>query len=338
VRPGADRVVVACAADSANALAMAAMLRSVVATLDPAWTLEVHGVADRLADDERERIGRGLAGRAELRWVDPVALGGRLLPEWGRMPPTVYQKLLLADWLPAECERAIWLDCDLVVLGDLGELWRAPLDGAVVAAVADELVPTLASRFGVCAQRELGLPPGAPYFNAGVLVVDLRRWREERVAARCFDYLARFRERLVFWDQEALNAVLAGRWSAVGRGWNRNASLRRLEAEGDGADDRIVHYCGRLKPWLYPRLDDCQEIFFRHVDATPWRGERPPTSGRRAWIARYARSPLRRLLFPVEQWGTAALRALGRWRGRRQPLARALAALALAAAALAGGP
>jgi lipopolysaccharide biosynthesis glycosyltransferase len=312
----------ACAADSANALPLAAMLRSVAAHLDPESTLRVHAVGDRLSAEQRRRVELSIADRAAIEWVDPHALGTQRLPSWGRMPPTVYQKLLLADWLPPEIDRALWLDCDLVVLADLAQLWRHPLGDAIVGAVADELVASLGARFGVCAHRELGLDPRDRYFNAGVLLVDLPRWRAARVSARCFDYLERHRDRLTFWDQEALNAVLAGAWKELGRDWNRNASLRRLERPASRTPDRIVHYCGRLKPWLYPDLDDCQIRFFAHVDETAWRGARPRRVGREAWIARYARSPLRRFLFPAEQWGTALLRLADRWRirlSRRRP-------------------
>jgi lipopolysaccharide biosynthesis glycosyltransferase len=321
-------LVVACAADGAYALPLAVMLRSASARLAPERRLEVYVVDDGLAREDRERVRASLPERCALHWVPPRPLTRIPLPTWGRMPATTYQKLTLAEWLPAETRRAIWLDCDLLVLGDLERLWRAEMGAHPVLATQDTLVPRVSSRLGVAAYRELGLPAAAEYFNAGVMLVDLERWRQERISERALDYLERHRDRVIFWDQEALNVALAGLWGKLDSRWNRNPTLLRLFGGGRlchpggpdvaGSEDEIwiAHFTGRLKPWIYPGLGPLQETYSTYVDETAWAGTRPSTSWRKRLVVRYATSRLRRSLFPLESWGTTVAHALTRRESR----------------------
>ena len=110
------------------------------------------------------------------------------------MPITTYDKLVIARLLPPAVRKAIWLDGDVLVLGDLAELWDADMSDHHALAVQDAIVPLVSSRFGVAGYRELGIPPEAKYFNAGVMVINTTRWREEDIAGRAIVYLKRYRE------------------------------------------------------------------------------------------------------------------------------------------------
>jgi lipopolysaccharide biosynthesis glycosyltransferase len=135
------------------------------------------------------------------------------------MPVCTYQKLTLGDWLPGDVQRVVWLDCDLLVLGDLGELWDKQIGSRTALAVQDQRVPLVSSRFGVAGCRDLGLSTEAKYFNAGVMLVDLAAWRGDEVGVKAREYLLNYADRVYFWDQEALNAVLAGKWGEMDLQW-----------------------------------------------------------------------------------------------------------------------
>jgi hypothetical protein len=63
---------------------------------------------------ENERLtGFFRSQNVELKWLDPPAAATAGLPTWGRMPSTTYYRLLIADLLPADVRKLIWLDCDL---------------------------------------------------------------------------------------------------------------------------------------------------------------------------------------------------------------------------------
>ncbi len=219
------------------------------------------------------------------------------------------------EWLPARVQKAIWLDCDLLVLDDLARLWREPLAGNVALAVQDERVPFVSSLFGIAAYRRLGLAAGARYFNAGVIVVDVERWRAERIATRATAYLQEIGERVFFLDQESLNVALAGSWGALDRKWNTNPAIAGLLADRSGrATDggptppSIVHFTGNLKPWNYDNASAYYARYYQLVDETASAGSRPAPSWRMSALARYETSWLRRWMYPFEQWWTWLLK------------------------------
>lgn len=309
-----EPVVVACASDSRYALPLAVMLRSLLEHLAPERRLEVYAVDDAIDAPLKARVERSLTARAALRWVKPQRASLSDLPVWGRMPATTYDRLTLAELLPASVERAIWLDCDLLVLHDIGHLWELDLAGRHLLAAPDPLVPTVSSRFGVAGHGELGIPPDAPYFNAGVMLVDTALWRRDDVRGRCLQYLERFRERVFFLEQEALNAVLAGRWSALAARWNRSASVDRLHLGGQPSDPDpyILHFSGSLKPWQYRSRGRYHALYNGYLDRTAWAGWRPAKTLRGTLLGLYESSRLRRCLQPLERRGVQVMARLTR--------------------------
>jgi len=171
-----------------------------------------------------------------------------LLPDGGRFTRAAYARFLVPELLPDEA-RALYIDADAVVVGCLRELWELELGDLLVAAAGDEFVlPEEAAR--------AGLEPG-DYFNSGVLLMNLARWRSDHVAARAMQLIAADHN-LTLPDQTALNAVCRGRIAFVGREWNLLAGRPgRIAAR----QTRIIHFTGEDKPWR--RGDAPLSGFFR---------------------------------------------------------------------------
>jgi lipopolysaccharide biosynthesis glycosyltransferase len=320
--PVPDPIVIVCAADARYALPLAVTLRSVVDNLSPERRLDIYVIDDGIDPKNKQRLSDSLRFRADLHWIRPVRKGFSGLPIWGGMPMTTYDKLVIARLLPPAVRKAIWLDGDVLVLGDIAELWDGDISDCHVLAVQDAIVPLVSSRFGVAGFRELGIPPEAKYFNAGVMVINAIRWREEDIAGRAISYLKRYRDRVFFLDQEGLNAVLAGKWCEVNSRWNWNVMIDRIAraklypggspfTDPGPAGPRILHFAGNLKPWKY-QGGLYHTLYFRFLDRTSWAGWRPRETFRGAALARYEASPLRRLLYPAEGWAMQVHRGLTR--------------------------
>ena len=297
-------VVVVSAADAAYACPLAVMLRSVAARLSPSRTLEAHVIDSGLGEERRARIEASVpAGRVTFSWhmTDRRRFAG--LPLWGRMTLATYDKLLAPELLPSRVTRALWLDADVLARADLAELWDGPPSAAPVQAAPDPLVQRLGARFGVAAWKELGLDPRAPYFNAGVLLMDLQAWRAEDIGRRALEYARRYWQRVYFWDQEGLNATLAGRWAPLDPAWNWSPSLG-----APGVEARLIHFTGNLKPWRYRGRSRWHRLYYAELDRTAWLGWRPDRVLGARMVAWYAASPMRGVLRPVERWHMAFTR------------------------------
>lgn len=313
-------IVITCATDSNYVTPLAVMLQSVLTNLSAERKAAIYIMDGGVDAESRGQVVRDLPpGRATVEWmtVDQAVYSG--VPLWGRMPVATYYKLAIADTLPADVHKAIWLDCDLLVTTDLASLWDADLNGSHLRAAQDSIVPLVSSPFGVAAYRALGIPRDAKYFNAGVMVLDLDRWRADGIPQQVLDYLRRFRDSVYFWDQEGLNAVLAGKWEELDPRWNYNASIPRARRarEGKGSVQAnqqpwIIHWAGYLKPWRYPGRDPERLLYFQYLDMTSWAGWRPPRTIVSKLIERYELSGLRARVYPAEQWGLRLLRQLSR--------------------------
>ena len=280
----AERIVVASAADDGFAMPLAVMLRSALETLSESHVIETYVLDGGISAENRERLERSLASpRIELRFVapGPQALAGIRHPR--HVSRTIFFRILAPELLPASISRVIYLDADVRVTSDLARLWAEPQRGLPVLAVRDAGALTLSSPRGLLNYRELGLAPELAYFNAGVMTLDLALWREEQLAGQLLRYLERHAHANRWWDQDALNAVLAGRWGELDPRWNQipqfwepavgdtdpfPPALRELVIR----DPWIVHYSTGSKPWHWGCTHPAREGFFEVLDRTAWAG------------------------------------------------------------------
>lgn len=298
---------------------LAVAVRSMLEQLhSPSLTLYV--LDGGLSAESRRRLARSWeSDRTTIVWrsVDHAALP--TVPLWGRMRLSTYFRLLIPYLIPESVARLIWLDTDTVVLRDVADLWAQDQGDSTMLAVQDMVVPFIASRYGVSAHEELGLDRGARHFNAGVMVIDLDRWRAERVSERAMEYLTRYRQRVCFWDQEGLNAVLVGRWKPLDARWNVIASVagrsfyrpRHLDPQTYRvmvSDPWIVHYAGTWKPWILGP-GESRSRYFHYLDKTAWAGWRPSRTARTRIMAAYE-ARFRDVLYPLERWWIAAQRRM----------------------------
>ncbi len=189
---------------------------------------------------------------------------GRRLPLRGRARPIMYARLLVPEILPS-AGRVLYVDADMLVLRPIEELWATNLGTHPCACCQDLAIPTVGSKMGIRGRRTHHLRPDDPYFNAGVILIDIPAWNEKAVTDRAFDYLALRQEDVNLFDQEALNAALAGDWHRLSYRWNLIASvaggpfldtrpLDGVDYTKSLRDPCILHYAGTLKPWLNPYL------------------------------------------------------------------------------------
>jgi lipopolysaccharide biosynthesis glycosyltransferase len=185
------------------------------------------------------------------------------LPQGGRWPKIVYARMLLPLLLPAEVERVIYLDCDMLVRAPIEELFAMDLGGQPVGAVRDALAPFIALRRDM--KENAALFDGAdPYFNSGMMIMDLAQWRTIDLAAEIEALAARGVLSKLYFDQDLLNLIFRNRWHELPWRWNTIDADITHEA----LNPAILHFTKISKPWFILagiRRTSAYARFYRHV-------------------------------------------------------------------------
>lgn len=113
-----------------------------------------------------------------------------------------YMKLYLDNLLPESVDRVLYLDSDILVVDDLTELWEMDLKGNVGAGVIDCL--------GEKYYELLGLGENAYYCNSGMILQDLKAWRDKKIGDKVREYCKQNGGYVFFMEQTAFNAGTQG--------------------------------------------------------------------------------------------------------------------------------
>jgi lipopolysaccharide biosynthesis glycosyltransferase len=231
---------------------------------------------------DRDSICAELADRMTVNFI-PVDMSRLDSAHYSTfLTPATLFRLLLPSHLPEEVTRTLYVDADTVTINSLRELWEFDLGTSLVAAVRDCNTPWAAGPLGTD-WRGLGMSPSADYFNAGLLLIPIDRWRSKGLAEASIALLKQHRAR--WGDQDALNAVLEGQWQELPRKWNLQTGDARgygfgwaLDpdevAEALGAPS-MVHYTERDKPWNPDSRHPLKDQWYAALDRTSRRTWRP---------------------------------------------------------------
>ena len=216
-----------------------------------------------------------------------------------------YIRLWVAEFFSEETHKILYLDADMVVVSEVRALWDIDLGEWMIAAVT---IP----RSGRC--RALGIPEQYGYFNSGVLLINLTRWRSEGLRDRLLAYIADNSDKIVDVDQDVLNACLYAQRLPLPYVWNAIVPFF-LDYHPLGISDeelgavrqhaRIVHFNSVSKPWHYLCQHPRRAEYWKYLDKTAWRYFVPEDRNAINWIKKHigpwlpqkARTYLRDILY-----------------------------------------
>lgn len=192
-------------------------------------------------------------------------------------------RLFAPEVLPVQVEKALYLDCDTIVCGSILPLYHRDLKGKLVGMVME---PTVYEEM----RKAIGFKRDEAYYNSGVLLMDLKKWRQQKVLAQLLDYYGSHQGRLFACDQDTLNGALRGRILTLPPKYNyftnyryfRYQTLARLcrayEEVGEaayreaGRSPVIIHYLGDERPWIRGNHNHYRRLYEYYLRKTPWKG------------------------------------------------------------------
>ena len=206
-------------------------------------------------------------------------------------------RLFAGSLLPDTATRVLYLDCDTVVTRSLKELWNTCLHGNVAGAVME---PTIYEPV----KEKIGLGSQDAYVNSGVLLIDLKLWRQQGIERQLLDFYREKEGRLFACDQDLINGVLKGKICFLPPKYNffsnyRYFSYKELvrrsetyKAVGKKAfqtakrHPAIIHYAGDERPWVRGNFNHYRRVYEHYLSLTPWAGT-PKEPGRELYMAAY---------------------------------------------------
>lgn len=291
-------IIVVCAADNNYVMPLAVTVRSAIENLEnKSSRINFFIIDGGISDQNKDKIKKSLPlQKSEVTFLTrPTQLMSEIetahqycvknsIESHKHISLASYYRLLIAEILPQKFTKVIYLDCDLVVKGHLEEIWNIDIADKYVLAIPDMWISSVSAHNGLLNYQELGIESDAKYFNAGVIVINMERWRSEKIFLQAIDYFKHNKSYVRFHDQDILNALLAGKWSELDPRWNVTPGIYEYSCwqESPFTEDvynqlinepYIIHFAAGDKPWNSQKTL-MKEHFFHYVDMTEWSGWR----------------------------------------------------------------
>lgn len=172
---------------------------------------------------------------------------------------STYYRLFIPD-LYKDIDKALYLDCDIVLCADVAELYDTDIENDLVGAVSDGFVRAVPRLHGYVTER-IGVSTPADYFNAGVLLMNLKEMRKDGFENKFFDLLKRVTFE-VAQDQDYLNALCYGRRKVIVDEWNVMPGFSSCENK-----EKLIHFNLDSKPWHKDGVE-FSDIFWKYANAS----------------------------------------------------------------------
>lgn len=181
-----------------------------------------------------------------------------------------YFRLFIPEF--TECDKVLYLDSDIVVESNVDEFFNYDIDDYYVAAVENP---------GFMDHDRLYMSSSADYFNSGVMLINVKKWKIEKIGRRVVDFVNSEPERIAFVDQCGLNAIINGRWLKIPPKYNQQACIFEkninlscyIESELEEAKKNpvVIHYTGSLKPWHFSNKHPYKKKYWHYRSKTDYR-------------------------------------------------------------------
>ena len=158
-----------------------------------------------------------------------------------------YYRLFIPRLYP-NIEKCVYLDCDVVVRGDIADFYSFDLEDNLIGGVPDEIV-SVTEEFRIYTQKRLGVNY-SNYINAGVIIMNLKELRTFEFETKFINAINKVKFK-VAQDQDYLNTICKGRIKYLPKVWNKQPIE---DSSINNEEIMLLHYNLNLKPWHYENI------------------------------------------------------------------------------------
>ncbi len=214
-----------------------------------------------------EKFIKRSGGTITFYEVSPALLYGLKAPKDSHITIATFYRLFLPQLVPASVEKLLYLDPDIITLADLSGLYNTPMNGFALAAV-----PEINQAW---VRSDLGFTKKEDYFNAGVMLINVKEWINQKITERAVVYARNNHDTIVWADQDALNGVVFGNFLKLPARFNVlhfdvPEDLSRKAYERFLSDKIIVHFTNvKHKPWSKTTKSRLRYVYMYYLSRSP---------------------------------------------------------------------
>ena len=274
-----NRITLVVASDNNYAILLAALLKSIEVNHKTTEALEVYIIDDGISARNKKRLQSQIdQSITNLHWrksAEAVPKDIKIPIDRSAFPITNYMRVFAPYIIPEGTGKYIYFDVDMIVREDVSRLWNLDLGNKTIGAALDLVEVVSVPWSGIPNYKELGIPADTKYFNSGLMVVDVAKWRERDITYKVMECTHAHLNAVNLADQYGLNVVLLHDWLELDRRWN-NYSI------WDSKDPYVIHFLD-IKPIFksYNRNKEYQAEFYKYLRLTSWKNHRPVSDYRR---------------------------------------------------------
>ncbi len=175
---------------------------------------------------------------------------------------SIFYRIFIPHLFP-RLDKAIYLDCDIVLKDDISKLYLTDIGDNILGAVPDESIAPI-PEFCNYVDEVVGAPEGI-YFNSGVLLINAKKFREDKIEEKLLHLIDKYNFQTVAPDQDYLNFLCRGKVYYFDLGWNKQPNQN---VDFDEDKIHLIHFNMFNKPWHYYGVK-YEEYFWEAAKATP---------------------------------------------------------------------
>ncbi|WP_106293418.1 glycosyltransferase family 8 protein [Arcticibacter pallidicorallinus] len=301
-----NTIILAVACNNHYVIMLAALLKSIEINHTSGELIEVWIIDDNISRRNKARLEASVDCKMiKLLWIrnkEAIPHDMKLPLDRNTYPLNIFMRIFIPYFIPANRPKVLYMDVDMIVTFDISKLWQTDVSNYVLAAVTDSSAVYIKNN--IKNYKELGLPGDSKYFNSGLLLMNVSRWRDEDVTRKVIHSVNDNRKFTEFSDQYGLNVNLVGKWLELDPLWN-------YYADGTHLAPYNIHFFHR-KPFYKSYFNNkaYQELFYKYLNQTEWRNSKPVGEIKRYIIK--ARNVLEKLPLYLKQRPPARKLALKR--------------------------
>lgn len=222
------------------------------------------------------RLGKKYKQTISFIKVDKTTFTSYFNSTQKRWSVATYYRLLDAELLPHDIHKVLYLDCDIIVTSNIKHLFNINLEDKAIAGALD------VSDADNSYYQRLEYSEQYHYINAGVVLLNLDYWREYNIGVTCLEFMKSNHEKLLYNDQDVLNAVLWNKKVLFPITYNfeilfldqtlyQHLSVSVKQEVWQTIDaPKIIHYSASSKPWMLAYNNLFQQQWLHYKRHSPW--------------------------------------------------------------------